>query len=193
MEDLQPRAQVPRLGAVPDLLAGRPHACRNETRAHAVTSLPARRPTAAARALRMRFDQDAANPPSRVLRFCGAVKRDPAIEVWLRARGELGAIARRWFDVMRGCGDDVSELLHDGHPTACIGDAAFGYVNAFTAHVNVGFFRGAEIADPSGLLEGTGRFMRHVKLRPDREIDAAALAILIEAAYADMRRREQAL
>ena len=89
--------------------------------------------------------------------------------------GELGAIAQRWFEVMRDCGDDVRELLHDGHPTACIGDAAFAYVNAFTAHVNVGFFRGAEIADPDRLLEGTGKFMRHVKLRPERDVDAAAL------------------
>ena len=35
----------------------------------------------------------------------------------------------------------------------------FEYVNAFGAHVNVGFFRGAEIADPAGLLAGTGRFL----------------------------------
>lgn len=65
---------------------------------------------------------------------------------------------------MRACGDDVRELLHDGHPTACVREAAFGYVNAFTSHVNVGFFRGAEIDDPDGPLEGTGKFMRHVKL-----------------------------
>ena len=58
---------------------------------------------------------------------------------------------------MRDGGDDVRELLHDGHPTACAGDAAFGYVNVFTAHVNVGLFRGAEIADPNHLLEGTGQ------------------------------------
>ena len=103
--------------------------------------------------------------------------------------GELGTIARHWFDVMRGCGDDVRELLHDGHPTACIGDAAFGYVNAFTTHVNVGFFRGAEIADPAGLLEGTGKFMRHVKLRPDRGVDSAGLEALIRTAYADMKCR----
>lgn len=102
---------------------------------------------------------------------------------------DLGVIARRWFQIMRDCGDDVRELLHDGHPTACVGDAAFGYVNAFTAHVNVGFFRGAELADPTGLLQGTGRFMRHVKLRPDRDVDGAALTRLIETAYSDMRRR----
>jgi hypothetical protein len=103
--------------------------------------------------------------------------------------GELGTIAQRWFQAMRDCGDDVRELLHDGHPTACVRDAAFGYVNAFKAHVNVGFFRGAALADPDGLLEGTGRFMRHVKLRPERAVDGKALAILIEAAYADMKGR----
>ena len=103
--------------------------------------------------------------------------------------GELGAIAQRWFEVMRDCGADVRELLHDGHPTACVADAAFAYVNAFRAHVNVGFFRGAEIADPDGLLEGTGKFMRHVKLSPERDIDAWALIKLIETAYTDMRGR----
>lgn len=127
---------------------------------------------------------------SQLLRFTGSVRRDPAIEAWMDEHsGELGAIARRWFEVMRACGDDVRELLHDGHPTACIGDAAFGYVNAFTAHVNVGFFRGAELADPDRLLEGTGRFMRHVKLRPGQDVDADALARLIETAYTDMQAR----
>jgi hypothetical protein len=127
---------------------------------------------------------------SQVLRFPSAVKRDPAIDDWMRAHsGPLGTIAQRWFEVMRNCGDDVRELLHDGHPTACLGDAAFGYVNAFRAHVNVGFFRGAEIADAAGLLEGTGKFMRHVKLRPDRVVDDAALTRLIETAYADMKNR----
>ena len=102
---------------------------------------------------------------------------------------ELRAIARRWFDVMRRCGGDVRELIHDDQPTACIGDAGFAYVDAFTAHVNVGFFRGAQLADPAGLLQGTGKFMRHVKLRPDDEIDEAALLQLIETAYVDMQRR----
>src|SRR5262245_47863082 len=130
---------------------------------------------------------------SALMRFPTSVKRDPAIETWMQEHpGALGAIAKRWFEVMRACGDDVRELLHDGHPTACIGDAAFGYVNAFTAHVNVGFFRGAEIADPDGLLEGTGKFMRHVKLRPEADVDATALRNLIEIAYRDMKARLRA-
>ncbi len=130
---------------------------------------------------------------SQLLRFPGSVERDPAIEVWMHEHaGELGQIARRWFEVMRTCGDDVRELLHDGHPTACVGDAAFAYVNAFKAHVNVGFFRGAELADPNGLLEGTGKFMRHVKLRPEGDVDARALMRLIETAYTDMKGRPEA-
>jgi hypothetical protein len=127
---------------------------------------------------------------SQLFLFPTAVRRDPAVDLWMRRHaGPLGELAQRWFDVMRRCGGDVRELLHDGHPTACVGEAAFGYVNVFTAHVNVGFFRGAGLDDPARLLQGDGRFMRHVKLRPELEIDAAALAALIETAYADMRRR----
>jgi hypothetical protein len=127
---------------------------------------------------------------NQLLRFPGAVERDPAIARWMEEHSnDLGAIARHWFEVLRNCGSDVRELLHDGHPTACVEDAAFAYVNAFKAHVNVGFFRGAEIADPERLLEGTGRFMRHVKLRPDGDVDPAALERLIRTAYADMKNR----
>ena len=103
--------------------------------------------------------------------------------------GPLGALARHWFELIRDCGEDVREVLHDGHPTACVRDAAFAYVNAFKAHVNVGFFHGAELADPAGLLEGTGKYMRHVKLRPDVDNDATALVALIESAYTDMKQR----
>ena len=130
---------------------------------------------------------------NQIFRFSSSVKRDPAIEAWMEEHsGELGAIARHWFDVMRECGDDVRELLHDGHPTACVADAAFAYVNVFTAHVNVGFFRGAELADPAQLLEGTGKYMRHVKLRPEGDVDSTALMELIHTAYTDMNGRLEA-
>jgi hypothetical protein len=126
----------------------------------------------------------------RIMRFPSAVERDPAIEVWMHEHaGELGAIAQRWFEFMRGCGGDVRELMHDGAPTACVGDAAFAYVNAFRAHVNIGFFGGSDLADPAGVLEGDGKFMRHVKLRPERELDDRTLMKLIENAYADMKAR----
>jgi hypothetical protein len=130
------------------------------------------------------------------LRFNGAVERDPAIDVWMQMQtqtkapaADLGAIAHHWFEVMRKCGDEVRELLHDGCPVACLGDAPFGYVNVFTSHVNVGFFHGAALPDPARLLQGTGKFMRHVKLRPGTATNAAALGRLIEDAYSDIKRR----
>jgi hypothetical protein len=127
-----------------------------------------------------------------ILRFPTAVKHQPAIDAWLRAqREELRPLVETWFARMRRCGDDVRELMHDGCPTACVGDAAFGYVGAYTAHVNVGFFFGALLEDPAGLLEGTGKRGRHVKLRPGRVVDAAALARLIEVAYIDIKARCQ--
>ncbi len=130
----------------------------------------------------------AARRSFQLLRFASAVERDSAVDAWFDSRaGQLGALARPWYERMRQCGEDVRELLHDGHPTACVGDAAFGYVNAFTAHVNVGFFLGAHLADPARLLEGSGKNMRHVKLRPGAEIDREALAALIEAAYSAVK------
>jgi len=127
---------------------------------------------------------------TELFRLSGAVERAPAIDAWMKKHaGELGAIAQHWFEVMRKCGDEVRELMHDGCPTACLGDAAFGYVNVFTSHVNVGFFQGAALPDPAGLLQGNGKFMRHVKLRPGTATNDEALSRVIEAAYADIKDR----
>jgi hypothetical protein len=127
---------------------------------------------------------------TELLRFNCAVGRDPAIDAWMQEHdGELGAIALQWFEVMRKCGDEVRELLHDGCPVACLGDVPFGYVNVFTAHVNVGFFQGAALPDPARLLEGNGKFMRHVKLRPGTATNTAALNRLIDTAYSNIKER----
>ena len=124
----------------------------------------------------------------RLLRFEGAVERDSAIDAWLKQQpAELGAIARKWFAHFRACGDEVRELMHDGCPVACVEDVPFGYVNVFKAHTNVGFFYGAELKDTTGLLEGTGKRGRHVKLRPGRDVNHAALGALIGAAYVDIK------
>ncbi|NVB77486.1 MAG: DUF1801 domain-containing protein [Kofleriaceae bacterium] len=125
-----------------------------------------------------------------MLRFPTAVRHEPAIDEWLRAqRADLRPLVETWFARMRRCGSDVRELMHDGCPTACVGDASFAYVAAYRDHVNVGFFFGALLADPARLLEGTGKRGRHVKLRPGRAVDAEALARLVEAAYVDIRSR----
>ena len=127
---------------------------------------------------------------TELLQLNGTVERDPAIDAWMKEhRGELGAIAHEWFEVMRRCGDEVREVLHDGCPVACLGDVPFGYVNVFTSHVNVGFFHGAALPDPARLLQGIGKFMRHVMLRPGTTIDAVSLNRLIKTAYSDIKAR----
>jgi hypothetical protein len=125
-----------------------------------------------------------------IFRLSGASKREPGVDDWMAGKPvELRSIAQHWFMQMRQCGDDVRELIHDGCPVACIGDAAFGYVNSFKSHVNVGFFYGAMLKDPAGLLLGSGKRMRHVKLSPGAQPNTAALGELINAAYVDVKTR----
>jgi hypothetical protein len=126
----------------------------------------------------------------KLLRFDGAERRSPRIDIWFTEQSlELRALAQPWFARMRACGGDVRELMHDGFATACLDDAPFAYVGIHKAHVSIGFFQGASLRDPAGLLEGTGKRMRHVKLKPGQAFDTAALGALVDAAYADMKRR----
>jgi len=125
-----------------------------------------------------------------LFRLSLGVKRDPAVEAWLgRQSGELGAIARTWFGRMRACGFDVLEMIHDGCPVACVKDVPFAYVNVFKEHASVGFFLGAKLPDPAGLLAGTGKRMRHVKIKPGAPLDTKALGALIQESYKDMKTR----
>lgn len=125
-----------------------------------------------------------------MLTYIGSVQNDPAILEWIADHNDqLGEIATGWFRTIRSSGADVSELLHDGYPTACVGDFPFAYVGAFKKHVNVGFFYGAELPDPTNMLEGTGKRMRHVKVRIDKDIDTNALEALIRASYLDIKQR----
>jgi len=125
-----------------------------------------------------------------IFRLPGAVKQEPAVDLWFKdGLVELQSIAQEWFLRMRSCGDDVREVMNDGCPVACVEDAPFGYVNSFKSHVNVGFFYGALLNDPARLMEGSGKRMRHVKLKPGRNVNAAALRALIDAAYLDIKAR----
>lgn len=130
------------------------------------------------------------NSTNKLFHFPDAVSHSWEIDEWLSGEPpRLYSIARHWFGVFRSCGDDVDEILHDGCPTACLDGAAFGYINVFKSHVNVGFFMGAFLDDPQSLLEGSGKRMRHTKLRPERDIDSEALRELIRSAYIDMKAR----
>jgi hypothetical protein len=125
-----------------------------------------------------------------IFRLNNTLKRDPRIESWFCDFADPHRLSvRPWFERMRGLGSDVREIFHDGCPVACVGDVPFGYVNAFKAHASVGFFHGAMLLDPAGVLEGTGKHMRHVKLRPGHDVNLTALDALILLAYHDIKRR----
>jgi hypothetical protein len=125
-----------------------------------------------------------------ILRFPSAVPKDHRIATWFAQPDfELRRMTEPWWERMRGCGEDVREVLHDNYPTACVGDAPFAYVRAFSAHANVGFFYGAFLDDRAGILDGSGRRMRHVKLRWGEQVNEPALMELISVAYRDIRSR----
>lgn len=81
--------------------------------------------------------------------------------------------------------------LGDGAATYGVGpkkmSEAHVYIMPRASYVNLGFFHGSELADPEGLLEGTGKRMRHVKVRSDEEARRPALGALIDAALAERR------
>ena len=58
----------------------------------------------------------------------------------------------------------------------------FCYVKAFKRAVNFGFWRGVDLKDPKGLLQGSGEQMRHVKLTGLDDIDEEALAAFVRQA-----------
>jgi hypothetical protein len=124
-----------------------------------------------------------------IFRLDSTARRDPRIAAWFAIADPHRTIAQSWFEHIRGLGPDVREVLHDGCPVACVGNAAFAYVDAYKSYASVGFYFGASLDDPAHLLEGDGKRMRHVKLRPGKELDDKAVCHLIAAAYHDARQR----
>ncbi len=125
-----------------------------------------------------------------LLRYTGKDIEEMDFDPWLEQKpAALRPIALKWFTVIKNCGQDVEDIFHDGYPIGCVESAPFAYINAFTSHVNLGFFYGADLPDESGLLEGTGKRMRHIKLRPGGSYDEAAILSLIHLAYVDIKER----
>ena len=65
------------------------------------------------------------------------------------------------------------------------------YVYSDSDHVQFGFFRGASLKDPKGLLQGKGAYVRHTKVRRPAEIDEGAFAALLKQAVGPRNAREQ--
>jgi len=61
-------------------------------------------------------------------------------------------------------------------------DGPVAYVYSDSGHVQFGFFRGASLSDPKGLLEGRGAYVRHIKVRAPSGIDPPAFTALLRQA-----------
>lgn len=64
------------------------------------------------------------------------------------------------------------------------------YIGAFKRHVNLGFYYGAILPDPQGLLEGTGKNLRHIKVNTLEAVDQPAVRDMLRAAH---KERKEAL
>ena len=62
------------------------------------------------------------------------------------------------------------------------GKAPVAYVYSAPDHVQFGFFRGARLKDPHGLLEGEGKYVRHIKVLKRSDIDESAFGSLLRQA-----------
>jgi hypothetical protein len=63
----------------------------------------------------------------------------------------------------------------------------YAYIAVLNSHVNLGFYHGASLSDPSGILEGTGKKLRHVKLHDADSAKDPEISALLRAAIADRK------
>jgi len=91
---------------------------------------------------------------------------------------------------------EATEVVRLGDKAATYGlgpkkmSEGYVYLMPHASWVNLGFYQGADLPDPDGLLEGTGKKLRHVKIRASAEADNQGIRTLIQAALAE---RKQAL
>lgn len=88
---------------------------------------------------------------------------------------------------------DVCEVVRLGEKAASYGCGprkmidGYAYIMPFRSWVNLGFFQGASLMDPQGLLEGTGARLRHVKLRTVADTEQPGVRAVVEEACAERK------
>ena len=104
---------------------------------------------------------------------------------------EVAADARRALSIMRQWLPTATRLVYDNYNALVVGFGAGPKVSDITfsialypRYVTLFFARGVELADPDGLLEGSGKGVRHVKLRPVSRLESREVSALIDAALA---------
>jgi hypothetical protein len=93
-------------------------------------------------------------------------------------RGDTVSALRK---LIREVAPEATESIKWGQPVYEV-NGPFAHIKAHKNHVNFGFWRGAELTDPKGLLKGTGSRMRHVELRSPADIDTATLQAMVRTA-----------
>jgi hypothetical protein len=125
------------------------------------------------------------------------MKREPAPELLRFLSAFEPAIGRLFLDARRlvlGAAPDADELIYDAYNAVSAAYTftgrlaeAFCHVAAYSAHVNLGFNRGAELPDPAKVLRGSGAKIRHVHIAARSDLAAPALRRLVKAAVAQGR------
>ncbi len=114
-------------------------------------------------------------------------------DVLAGAGEDVESIARRLRALIKSVHPDALEVPRPGKRTITYGigprKASEAYVQIALArlHVNLAFLHGASLRDPDGLMEGTGKAIRHVKVRSGADADLPALGRLVKAALAERR------
>jgi len=120
--------------------------------------------------------------------------KDPFTVVSGSASPELGRVC----DVLRGLVTSLDkacvEVVWPRMRIASFGvgprkmSEHYAYLSVHASHVNLGFYHGAALKDPSGILVGTGKRLRHVKLRGLAEARGPAVRRLLKGAIAERRK-----
>jgi hypothetical protein len=122
------------------------------------------------------------------IRYAGTVRRDRAIDAQVRAHaGAMGETLSRLVSIARDAAPEHDEIAYRGAPSFCIEGEPYCYMVPFSRHVTLGFCHGAALPDPDGLLEGRGRYQRHVKVKSGERIPAAGIARLVAASARRVR------
>jgi len=109
---------------------------------------------------------------------------DELLEITEESLRPIGSAREMVFEV----DPNVFETVRLGDRAATYGVGprkmidGYAYVLPYKKWVNLGFYQGVELADPEGLLEGTGARMRHVKVRSPDDVARSAVRTLVEGA-----------
>jgi hypothetical protein len=113
---------------------------------------------------------------------------DPAVDIFLRSYPpEVRAIALKTRDVIRDVLPTVTEKVYPGWKVIEYGagqnrEDVFAVISPQRERINLGLANGADLPDPEGLLEGSGKGIRHIKITSAQAADAPAVRDLVQGA-----------